>query len=125
MEDTGLAERKHQGCYSINDLMLYSAVCGLGLDAVGEENAAKYPGNTVEDIMFHSNKGFVGRLLFIGFIIGLSSGFDQMIDRTVDGVCCVTAFIGSRWHAAGVFYEDTDEDGLINFDVSAFLIMSL
>ena len=47
--------------------------------------------------------------------------FQKMVDSTVDGVCCITAFIGSQWHATGVFYSDTDEDGLINFDVSAFL----
>jgi uncharacterized protein (UPF0210 family) len=34
LEDTGLAARAEEGAYSIQDLLLYSAVCGLGLDCV-------------------------------------------------------------------------------------------
>jgi uncharacterized protein (UPF0210 family) len=34
LEDAVLANRSHEGLFSINDLLLYSAVCGTGLDTV-------------------------------------------------------------------------------------------
>lgn len=34
LEDTGLAERNEEGAFSIDDLLLYSSVCGTGLDTV-------------------------------------------------------------------------------------------
>lgn len=34
LEDSVLAERAAQGAYTVNDLLLYSAVCGVGLDVV-------------------------------------------------------------------------------------------
>lgn len=34
LEDAILAERSQEGLYSVNDLLLYSAVCGTGLDTV-------------------------------------------------------------------------------------------
>ncbi len=34
LEDSVLAERAAQGTYTVNDLLLYSAVCGVGLDVV-------------------------------------------------------------------------------------------
>ena len=33
-EDAGLAQRAEEGTYRIHDLLMYSAVCGLGLDTV-------------------------------------------------------------------------------------------
>ncbi len=39
-EDAGLAERANEGAYNISNLLLYSAVCGCGLDVV------PIPGNT-------------------------------------------------------------------------------
>ena len=33
-EDAGLAKRAAEGCYSVHDLLMYSAVCGIGLDTV-------------------------------------------------------------------------------------------
>ena len=33
-EDLGLAERANEGCYNLTNLLLYSAVCGCGLDTV-------------------------------------------------------------------------------------------
>jgi uncharacterized protein (UPF0210 family) len=43
LEDATLAERAAQGLLSINDLLLYSAVCGTGLDTI------PLPGNTSID----------------------------------------------------------------------------
>lgn len=34
MEDSGLARRAAEGCLTIKDLLLYSAVCGTGLDTI-------------------------------------------------------------------------------------------
>lgn len=34
LEDSALAARAAEGCYSLNELLLYSAVCGTGLDTV-------------------------------------------------------------------------------------------
>ena len=34
LEDNILAQRAKEGCYTVNDLLLYSAVCGTGLDTV-------------------------------------------------------------------------------------------
>jgi uncharacterized protein (UPF0210 family) len=46
LEDSTLANRNAEGLLTINDLMLYSAVCGTGLDTI------PLPGNTsVEEIM--------------------------------------------------------------------------
>jgi len=47
------------------------------LDAIGGEEAANYPGSTIEDVLFDVNKGFVGRMLFISFISGMSGGLNQ------------------------------------------------
>jgi uncharacterized protein (UPF0210 family) len=45
LEDSVLASRVSSGYFSINDLLLYSAVCGTGLDTV------PIPGNTTPDEM--------------------------------------------------------------------------
>ena len=45
LEDPVLAKRAAQGTYTINDLLLYSAVCGLGLDVV------PLPGDTSIDTL--------------------------------------------------------------------------
>jgi hypothetical protein len=45
LEDSVLAKRVDEGCFSINDLLLYSAVCGTGLDTI------PIPGNTHPDEM--------------------------------------------------------------------------
>lgn len=45
LEDSVLAKRVAQGTYTINDLLLYSAVCGLGLDVV------PIPGDTSIDAL--------------------------------------------------------------------------
>jgi len=34
LEDATLAERTNDGLFTVNDLLLYSAVCGTGLDTV-------------------------------------------------------------------------------------------
>ena len=34
LEDAGLAQRANEGRYRVADLMVYSSVCGLGLDTV-------------------------------------------------------------------------------------------
>merc|ERR1712060_319999 len=43
LEDMGLAHRANERCYRINDLLMYSAVCGLGLDTV------PVPGDVAEE----------------------------------------------------------------------------
>ena len=43
LEDSRLAQRCREGRFSVNDLLLYSAVCGTGLDTV------PLPGETSED----------------------------------------------------------------------------
>src|SRR5215212_1320249 len=43
LEDSGLARRAEEGLYSWSELLLYSAVCGTGLDTV------PLPGNSSED----------------------------------------------------------------------------
>ena len=43
MEDSTLALRSCEGRFSVNDLLLYSAVCGAGLDTV------PLPGDITED----------------------------------------------------------------------------
>ena len=43
LEDNILAQRASEGCYTVNDLLLYSAVCGTGLDTV------PIPGDTTPD----------------------------------------------------------------------------
>lgn len=45
LEDTILAERAEEGRFDINDLLLYSAVCGTGLDTI------PIPGNTSAEEM--------------------------------------------------------------------------
>jgi len=46
LEDYGLAERNNEGRFGINDLILYSAVCGTGLDTV------PIPGDTPEQRIY-------------------------------------------------------------------------
>lgn len=43
LEDATLAERSRDGLYTVNDLLLYSAVCGTGLDTI------PLPGNVTEE----------------------------------------------------------------------------
>jgi len=43
LEDATLAERSHDGLFTVNDLLLYSAVCGTGLDTV------PLPGDVTEE----------------------------------------------------------------------------
>jgi hypothetical protein len=45
LEDEVLAQRAAEGRFSVNDLLLYSAVCGTGLDTV------PIPGSTTPDEM--------------------------------------------------------------------------
>jgi uncharacterized protein (UPF0210 family) len=45
LEDSVLASRVEEGCFGLNDLLLYSAVCGTGLDTV------PIPGNTSSEEM--------------------------------------------------------------------------
>jgi len=46
MEDVGLVERFNEGNFTIHDLLLYSTVCGTGLDAV------PLPGDVTEDQVY-------------------------------------------------------------------------
>lgn len=82
LEDSVLASRVDGGCFSINDLLLYSAVCGTGLDTI------PIPGNTSADEMaaiyvdmaalsIALNKPLTARLMPIpGLAVGEKVDFD-------------------------------------------------
>jgi uncharacterized protein (UPF0210 family) len=82
LEDEVLAQRAAEGRFSVNDLLLYSAVCGTGLDTV------PIPGNTTPDEMaaifldmatlaIVLNKPLTARLMPIpGLAVGQKVSFD-------------------------------------------------
>ena len=58
LEDFGLSERNNEGTYNINNLLVYSAVCGIGLDTIpipGNISLNKI-NNLLADISSLSNK---------------------------------------------------------------------
>jgi uncharacterized protein (UPF0210 family) len=82
LEDSVLASRVDRGSFSVNDLLLYSAVCGTGLDTI------PIPGNTTPDEMaaifvdlaalaITLNKPLTARLMPIpGLAVGEKVTFD-------------------------------------------------
>jgi hypothetical protein len=46
LEDFGLSERNNEGTFNIYNLLLYSAVCGIGLDTI------PLPGNVSEKKLY-------------------------------------------------------------------------
>jgi uncharacterized protein (UPF0210 family) len=82
LEDSVLARRAAEGCFSVHDLLLYSAVCGTGLDTI------PIPGNTSPDeigaifldlgaLAIALNKPLTARLMPIpGKAVGQKISFD-------------------------------------------------
>jgi uncharacterized protein (UPF0210 family) len=82
LEDSVLAKRAAEGRFSINDLLLYSAVCGTGLDTI------PIPGNTTPNeigaiyldlaaLAVTLNKPLTARLMPIpGKVVGQKISFD-------------------------------------------------
>jgi len=46
LEDFGLSERNNEGTFNITNLLIYSAVCGIGLDTI------PLPGNVPEKKLY-------------------------------------------------------------------------
>jgi uncharacterized protein (UPF0210 family) len=68
LEDPILAARTHDGCFTVNDLLLYSAVCGTGLDTVplpGEVTEAEIAGILLDmaSLALRLNKPLTARLM--------------------------------------------------------------
>ena len=82
LEDSVLAERVKQGCFGVNDLLLYSAVCGTGLDTIpipgstsAEEMAAIYV--DMAALAVAMRKPLTARLMPIpGLAVGEKVSFD-------------------------------------------------
>jgi hypothetical protein len=82
LEDEVLARRAAEGCFSVNDLLLYSAVCGTGLDTVPipgntspEEMAAIFIDMAAMAVSLH--KPLTARLMPIpGLAVGQKVAFD-------------------------------------------------
>jgi uncharacterized protein (UPF0210 family) len=68
LEDEGLGRGADNGSYSVQDLLLYSSVCGTGLDAVPLPGAVSVPklASTILDtasLSYKWNKPLSARLL--------------------------------------------------------------
>jgi hypothetical protein len=82
LEDSRLAERSHEKVYSVNDLLLYSAVCGTGLDTVplpGDVSEKELSGILLDvaTLALRLNKPLTARLMPIpGARAGDTTQFD-------------------------------------------------
>jgi hypothetical protein len=82
LEDAVLAQRSREGLFTVNDLLLYSAVCGTGLDTVplpgdvGEEELAGILLD-VAALALRLDKPLTARLMPVpGLAAGEETGFD-------------------------------------------------
>jgi len=82
LEDSRLAKRAAEGSLTLKDLLLYSAVCGCGLDTVplpGDASAEQITGVLLDvgALALRLNKPLVARLMPIpGKAAGDPTGFD-------------------------------------------------
>jgi uncharacterized protein (UPF0210 family) len=100
LEDTVLARRAKEGSFSVHDLLLYSAVCGTGLDTV------PIPGNTSPDeigaifldmaaLAVTLNKPLTARLMPMpGLAVGQKVAFD--FEYTADSCVLPVKNLGAQ-----------------------------
>ncbi len=82
LEDAVLAQRAAEGCFSVHDLLLYSAVCGTGLDTIpipGSTSAGEMAAIFLDmaALALALNKPLTARLMPIpGLAVGQKVSFD-------------------------------------------------
>jgi len=100
LEDAILADRSRQGLFTVNDLLLYSAVCGTGLDTVplpGDVSVAELAGILLDvaALAFRLDKPLTARLMPIpGAQAGDLTEFD--FEYFANGRVLDTKGLGSR-----------------------------
>lgn len=107
LEDAVLAARSHDGLYTVNDLLLYSAVCGTGLDTVplpGDVTVAELAGILLDvaALALRLDKPLTARLMPVpGARAGDVTAFDFSYFANAQ-VLPVKGYASSRLFESGV-----------------------